>query len=126
MLIQYHTLHIITSAENRLLMSNPRVSLIRLWNAINTVMRGSMAMRAMLRRVSHPSRPVYCNTKTSHSVGKQALPSEALLFQKCAIGKSELINSNAYPSDHSAAASMSKQNDAAQDVQRWCQAKRDN
>src|SRR5260370_6610293 len=87
-------------------------------------MRGSMTNMAMVPRVSHPPRPVYCSTKVSHSVGAQAAPSQAMLSQKSAVDKSGLPSSMAYPSDHSATANMSKQKATAPGAGRRCQAER--
>src|SRR6266568_1242421 len=85
-------------------------------------MRGSTTNRAIMRRDNHLARPVYWSAKASHSVGALTEPSHAMLSQKRVVGKSGLASSRAYPSDHSATASMSRQNAVAPGAGRRCQA----
>ena len=66
-----------------------------------------MANRTLLRRVSHFSRPEYWSTKASHITGTLTMPRYSTLAQKTWVGKSALPSSSAYPSDHTATASMS-------------------
>src|SRR5438132_13662914 len=84
--------------------------------------RGSMSNIATFRRVNHLARPVYWSAKTSQSVGAARLPNHAMLSQKRVVGKSGLASSRAYPSDHSATASMSRQNAVAPGAGRRCHA----
>src|SRR5436309_2071683 len=81
-----------------------------------------MPRMIIVRRGSHLERPVYWSVKTSQSEGAQTPPSHATLSQKSVVGKSGLASSNAYASDHSATASISKQNEIAPGAGRRCQA----
>src|SRR6266566_4158945 len=86
-------------------------------------MRGSIESRTSRRGVSHFVRPVYWSARASQATGTMTIPRYSMLSQKSLAGMSPPANSKAYPSDHSATASIRIVNGAIPAVKRRLQAK---
>ena len=86
-------------------------------------MRGSIDSRTSRRGASHFVRPVYWSAKVSHAAGTMTIPRYSMLSQKSLVGTSAPANSKAYPSDHTATASIRILNGAIPAIKRRLQAK---
>jgi len=121
-LTQYHAPRVKSISENEPLVSCSMLLQIRPWASLvqtsSRVTRGTITNRATLRRVSHFSRPVYCSARANHITDTLTMPRYSTLAQKTWVGKSALPSSKAYPSAHSATASMSNASGVAPDAGR--------